>query len=410
VDTPGHTRHIEITEKRGIDFGDPQHWEAVPMNSFLTTAVFALTIAVPVGQASPGEESVIDEAMETLQAVEAAIGELEADGLSGSATVDFTGDEASEKSRYTLDATAEVAKGEYPSQFRFNLSSAVSVEDGTLEQDLTSLVFNYDYYFTRYLEVYGFSERFSDNYLSINQRYEVGFGTKLEWNSSGIGKKYDTLSAIALTLGKMEARLESLVSNSQGSAEAESALRAVRRTRDRVETLRQIERLRTRVVSVGLAFSVFAELERGELATYIDTVAVDGEGEPRLAGSETTLASEEEQRLRWVVRPSVTYRPVRGLSLKGHVYFKLPLGRPWDHPVRGGLDYRIDSRVEAKLDLATSKTGLKEVSLVTTFEANYDNTPPVFDLPDGDEAYGLILRTDAKQLHTTYKMALRISI
>ena len=43
----------------------------------------------------------------------------------------------------------------------------------SVEEDVTKILVNYDYYFERWLEVYGFMERFTNNFLSIDQRWRT---------------------------------------------------------------------------------------------------------------------------------------------------------------------------------------------------------------------------------------------
>ncbi|UCD64902.1 MAG: hypothetical protein JSW34_05580, partial [Candidatus Zixiibacteriota bacterium] len=58
----------------------------------------------------------------------------------------FNGDEAGDQSRYELGTDGEVYKGKYPGQLRFTVGSQITLKDRKLEDEVSSLLLNYDYY------------------------------------------------------------------------------------------------------------------------------------------------------------------------------------------------------------------------------------------------------------------------
>jgi hypothetical protein len=84
-------------------------------------------------------------------------------------------------SNYKIDSTVTVTRGSYPQRFRLSTSVGVLLSGKKFQEDVSNLLFSYGHYTTSWAEVYGFAERISDSYLSIDQRWEVGGGTFLSW-------------------------------------------------------------------------------------------------------------------------------------------------------------------------------------------------------------------------------------
>lgn len=93
----------------------------------------------------------------------------------------------SEKIDFTVGV--DLKKGIFPGEFNFNSSLTVQLINEKLIENLSSLNMSYDYHFNNKLnfEGYGFIKRTSNNFLNINQRYEVGSG--VVWNIYFSGNK-----------------------------------------------------------------------------------------------------------------------------------------------------------------------------------------------------------------------------
>jgi hypothetical protein len=72
----------------------------------------------------------------------------------------------------------EGSKGDFPTQLRVNLAAQVQFGDDAVEEDVTKINTTYEYYFEPWLGVFGYVERLTDDFLSIDQRYESGIGTR----------------------------------------------------------------------------------------------------------------------------------------------------------------------------------------------------------------------------------------
>ena len=280
----------------------------------------------------------------------------------------FTGDEAENKTTADLNNTLKITKGEYPRQFRFTIENRIRLRDRKLEDNVTAFLLNYDYYVHRFVEVYTFVERFSDNYMDIKQRFEIGLGAKLELTEL-LGMSFGLVDDKDIRL------IDSLPSPTSLTAEEESTLS------HRKSTARISLRKRNARFSGSIAFSIFKELEQAEI------VAQD-----------TTLPTEE--RFRFVVRPSVELRVTENLRIGGYCYWKLPASKP--RRENGKWDYRRDARIFATLELSQDKHGNDKVNLSVRYDTRFDSSPPSVEL-NGEEY-------TASQFHSTATLEISVRI
>lgn len=320
----------------------------------------------------------------------------------------FNGDQAGDQNLFKLSLDANLAKSVYPSALRFRAGTSVLYRNNVLQEDVTILVMNFDHYFKPWLETYAFVERFSDTYLSLKQRYEVGGGLKLEFNlfDTPVGaddKKDKALLEVAgvRSLQDYETYLTRLETTEAGEVDTGSLrllLEDYKAERQRILAgLRQ----KNSLLSVGLALSVFSEMEQAEINT---TVLDQGLSE------DLKYSPDSRQRFRVVVRPNVVFRPLGLLTFKGYIYFKLPLGG--ETRSDGRLDYRRDSQLSAELKLPTDPEWGKKISFILEFQQHYHNIPfriPASVIEEYAAAGKTLGTTVAERTHDIYSFKLSIT-
>jgi hypothetical protein len=155
----------------------------------LTTSQVRAFVRPKDGQAVSREDPDVKKNKEVQDAL-AAVGayldlaekeEAERKGLKGTFKFGAGSDEAGATEKSKANVGAELAIGTYPHQLRFKVDASVQYENSAVKEDVTSMLVNYDYYIRPGHEAFGFIERFTDSFLNINQRYEVGLGMKLEY-------------------------------------------------------------------------------------------------------------------------------------------------------------------------------------------------------------------------------------
>jgi hypothetical protein len=320
----------------------------------------------------------------------------------------LNGDQAGGQSLYKLNLDASLSKSIYPSDLRFKAGTSVLYRNNVLQEDVTILVMNFDYYFKPWLETYAFVERFSDTYLSLKERYEVGGGLKLEFNvfDTPAGAKDRNEKAIlevdgAQSLRDYETYLTRLESSGPGEVDTGNLRLLLEDFKAERQKILAGLKQRNSLLSLGLALSVFSELEQAEInTTFMD----DGVSVP------LKYSPDSRQRFRVVLRPNVTFRPLGLLTFKGHMYLKYPLGGP--SRIEGRLDYRRDSLFSAELKLPTDPEWGKKISLIIEFQQHYHNVP--FRIPqsvvDDYLASGQVINaTVAEKTHDIYAFKLSIT-
>lgn len=96
-----------------------------------------------------------------------------------------------------FNISAKGTKGFYPGEFKFDSRIVTQVQDGQFIENLSNLSMSYDHHLGRSLasEGYIFIKRTTNNFLNIDQRYEVGSG--IVWNfflsGKGVTKNMDRL-------------------------------------------------------------------------------------------------------------------------------------------------------------------------------------------------------------------------
>lgn len=289
----------------------------------------------------------------------------------------FNGHKAGEEGLYKLGLETKMTYDAYPNEFRFNAGTNVQLKNGKLQENVTTLLINYDYYLESWLEIYGFAERFSDSYLSILHRYETGGGLKFQLDLLGPNLKQEltTYKTKSKAYEKLEEHITTISDGSESQAYRELLLRQLQALKK--EGTRIVEALKKKYawLSLGMAVTVLSELEKPEIETFIDDIVEENGTITIQETTKTTkIALDGEHRFRIVLRPSIVIRPWPTLSLEGIHYMKYPLGNP--NRVDGRLDYRTDSHVLLKLILPKVPDWAKEVALIFGYHRHYDNLPP----------------------------------
>jgi hypothetical protein len=303
----------------------------------------------------------------------------------------YSEDTAGQQKLSRLEINTGINKGYFPRAFQFNIGTTIQFKNKGLLEEVTKLQLSYDHYYSKWLKVYGFAERFADTYLSIRHRYEVGAGIKVEAGLFGLTreanekwKEYDNIRVNEFN--NLIAYLTSPVSTSQfnnciiasgASIDNKVILTLLNELDNRNNENKKIERIETafkkrhKIMILGLAVTFLSELEQAEIETTLNETIP---GENNLNTEMVLLDSvkfplEAEQGYRFVVRPSLVIRPIDSVEIKGVYYHKFPLSMPKN-------DFRSLLKVRAKYDMSSSVPWAKKISVILEYQREYDNMPP----------------------------------
>jgi hypothetical protein len=342
-----------------------------------------------------------------LQKIDARLGSLKA-GFSFGYTGDrsYSGDSIRD-SNHLLNVDTNIVKDRYPSALKFRTSSKLLLSKGSLQNESSTILLSLNHYLLPFLEGYVFTEKFSDSFMSIKQRYEMGAGFKFEYNFDPIRsdpavnpvQALEALTppgagapprAIRRAVELAEKRLMDLFPSleegllralKQAGVSSDdltvifSCLEAVERAYGRIDTALAKDRS---WLNVGIAFSAFSEVEQNEIAPYYYT--------PTGQKVSKSYLLDPEQRFRFVIRPSVEWFIADGVSLTSMLYVKLPLGAPYtkliildpENPSQKTryYDWRVDSNTDLKFNLGRNLSWGGDISLTLEYQYHFDNAPP----------------------------------
>jgi len=279
-------------------------------------------------------------------------------GLKANFSAGYISDSSTDKSLDRLDIGAMLAMGSYPNEFHFDMASSVQLKKAKGRTDffenVTTLRLNYNRNFFPFLQAYAFVERFSDSYLSIQQRYETGLGVKLETEFGLTSKGRERI----LEVKKFQHAL-ACARNQPEKTDAPGMEIDKQQIKDVLTAVRK----KHAILAIGLAFTALAEYERAELE--LDD------------GSRTLL--DPTRRSRISIRPSLTFQPVEGLYFKWQTYFKLPLFGPTDGVAFDGsrrYDLRTDTFTSLRYNLPAAPASPLKVFLTVEYNRFTDRLPP----------------------------------
>lgn len=283
----------------------------------------------------------------------------------GSFSFGFNGNDAELSDRYSVNASASVTRNSYPHETRFTLESKVTMDNDKLEEDVKTLRVNQDYDVTNYFELFGFGELFSDEFMSIDQRYEVGVGFKLQrqiWNEHAQLKELSAAVDYIDVVIRWASRMGSLLPDSTDSISSlMKEIEHLQTARDVAKRNFEFARRQKRYLSLAFSTALVADLERpAELAvTVVDTNGGVSDT------STVKLKPRDHFRYRLNVRPSMRWQATKMLSFYFQSIFKFPIVNDWYIH-----DLRIDTVLSAKLKAS------EKIGVVTKFTQYFDNKPP----------------------------------
>jgi len=271
------------------------------------------------------------------------------DKYKGDVNLSLAGYQSSEAEFFPLDLGFSVRRDRYPDEIRANFSTSIIYQNGRLEESVNSALLNYDYNLHDWVEIYAFGERFSNSYLSIDERYEIGIGAKFQYIGPLFKKSAVKLQQTKKVWGNMIDTLNPTIRALTRSAgfDPDTSLNNGKDWSNFEKGYREKESR----LEISLALSLFYEIEKASLETILP-------GET----SATTFEIDQSPVYRGVFRPGIRYYFTPFIS--GYVlsYFKRKLAEEadWRNYTFASLRWRVSDG--------------QEVSLNYTYE--FDSRPP----------------------------------
>ncbi|MEM8556696.1 MAG: hypothetical protein AAGG50_02525 [Bacteroidota bacterium] len=309
--------------------------------------------------------------------------------LSGTARASFASDATENRSLYRLAVGVSLDRGSYPGEINLSAATDVTLQDGTARENVSSLTLSYDHHLSPSFETYAFVKRDTDNFLGIDQRYEIGgglIGQTYTWDTrrrTALRKRLGNLPAYVTAEGDSAraAAAEALAntdwfrclaaahadSTTQGALLA-GVLADLDAMRSYATFAERAIRKRHTILRLGLLAGPFFEFEQA-------TVTAD-----RVFGTDTTSVAVElagQTFARFEIRPTFTIRDsFERVRFDLRPFFKFPL---YDFDGCGSGDGACDFRIDATARLTFRLTDIGSngaVSIAPVYTLAYDNDPP----------------------------------
>lgn len=263
--------------------------------------------------------------------------------------------------RVDLTVGVDLKKGVFPGELNFNSSITVQLVNEKLVENLSSLNMSYDHHFDKALpfEGYGFIKRTSNNFLNINQRYEVGAGAVFNILFSGNNNKkkkkkiltkegVDDLNNLIKSTDDIikELKINDIIACNDKICEKfkfkKSSLTSFQKSYNR--NLKVIKKRESKIrISFLLGLNYEVETTKDSLQLFYKN-------------KDTIKNSFKPKNLIRVVSGPNLELKINELSLKSRLYFKLGLFDDYNSKVVSDENILIDKLKDYRVEWSTSAT------------------------------------------------------
>lgn len=330
--------------------------------------------------------------------------------FNGAAQFGFAGDQTNAASLYKINGGIAVNRGYYPDKFEFATDMGLVINNGTFRENVSNVFITYDHSLPKgdslFLENYMVMSRFSDEFLGIEQRYELGGGfilalwsKKLTPAGNAEMNRLHKTNLLPPEAGSDSVRLcvngqcANLKRANPKNNDAELVYRA--RQQAKVALRKKYNRFRLALLS-----GLIVEAEKVSASDSLLTVS---------GKQNFTQSYNASLHLRWEMRPTIDVKPSDNWSFKVRPYFKLPMPWEWYSTVISSngytskaIDYRLD--VQTNLTIKLADWFNKQASVDIQYRVLYDNAPRRSFLDPSLSPGGVPLLLAAQKTHQIVRL------
>ncbi len=336
--------------------------------------------------------------------------------LTGKAGFGFENNQTRTDKLFNLNAGIQVGRGIYPGEFTFTTKVDLTVRNGKFQENVSDIFLSYDYFPLQknqmWLENFVFLNRFKDEFIGIEQRYEVGGGAIFEfWDKKhltddGVGKRKDMMPD---TSGKtfLDAPWWSSMHgvckkhDLKGPGSGDSLLLQAAHRRTDAALVTQYTRFR-----MGMLIGIYMESEQGTAADSVQLPA------GRMFFTREPLNTIKT---RWELRPTIVIRSHKRMEITLKPYFKFPMPWAWNETVRSNnpdvsdtrFDFHLDVRSEIRFTLTDDQQN-KKITIGLEHRVLYDKSPPRVYLNDQLDADGRPVLLSARDTHQITRLKFEV--
>jgi len=322
-------------------------------------------------------------------------------GFSANEAGDFSGVGPGNDTLFRLATSAELGRGTYPSAFRLTADVNAQMRNNVFEQNVTRLRASYDYQQNDRIGYFGFVQRYTDNFMSIESRYEIGAGVSFgidlwpRWSdeparaalahveSAGVEGFRCLVSRVETIFHPNRSRTPNSCGplpsgrSPVGSSSAGATPRPTATSFDNLYAalpdLGQALRAQQAIVSMKVGLGVFSEFENAVIKTGASAIQPSGSLQEL---AERSVQLPGRHRYRFLIWPTIRVAPLSSVSISFIPSFKLPISNPRKY-FDGELAYRMDWFVRIDWRLGEEGTSADRIKLLVKFDYYKNMGPPL---------------------------------
>lgn len=283
----------------------------------------------------------------------------------------FSGNSSDASQLLKLNSHISFKRGTFPMEFSLDLNTETQVKDGVFNERLSDFLMTYDYYprfgnteKRKNQKAFVFLNRYSDAYLGIEEKYEIGIGGV--YNKWCLGRIRES--------DKVDAIIQGMVADSVNLGK----IFGPANYKDELGKLRISNVIKNTRVRFAFLGGVFYEIEK---MVFTDSIA-SGDSKKAIESDFNATGS-----VRWEVRPTLEINFTNDLQFSSKCYFKMPFTDILENVVElGGVR---DSRPDVFVDFQNTLTYKlsPNVGLEIQYRLMYDSAPQRKFITDNNSVF-----------------------
>jgi hypothetical protein len=293
----------------------------------------------------------------------------ELNGTKAAVSFGISGNSSNSLDYHKINSSTSLNYGAFPYKFKLDLKTETEIKNGKTNDKISDLFISYDYYpdtcrFNFYKsgnrykrKIFVFVSRYSDSYLGIDEKYELGAGTVINFAKVRADK-------VLLTEAGIQNKKK--ITHLRDTLDIKYINYGVHKP-DEVDELKQANILRYQIIRPALLFGIFYEVEK---MAYIDSIPTDSVPVAYPANFAAT------NQLMFEVRPTLEFNFTDNLSLSLKCYFKIPFKQLFGNNIVNMGD-TAHSKFDCFIDfpMALSYKVNKSMIFSLQYRFMYDNAP-----------------------------------
>jgi hypothetical protein len=284
---------------------------------------------------------------------------LKLNGIKPKVVFGFNGNSSNSSNKYIFISGISLDYGRFPSELNLKLTTETQLKNGVTDDKISELFISYDHHpklkkaeNRSNLEDFVFVSRYSDDYLGIDEKYELGVGIVINyWSKKHLtetgSKNYSSIKRLS-------------------AYEPSQTLKNNWKHKEELENLEQSNIKKYSRLRFAFLLGFFYELEK---IAFKDSIPTASGKVPYQCNFDGTA------QLKWEIRPTMKINFSDEFSLDLKCYFKMPFPGKFLNTVE--FDTIADTRFDCFIDFPITLTYKvnKNMELGINYRLMYNNAP-----------------------------------